>query len=246
MSALLKEIRHNPPLWLLTFASVVFAAAPGRADEVYLKSGGQLSGRIVSRTENSVEIDIGAGRVKVPTSSVVRVEEGRSALEDYEDRARAIAPGDAAGWTALGEWASARGLGTQAGEAYERALGASPEDPRANAALGRVQIDGRWMSEEEGYRARGYVQHEGEWMTPAEQEAILRSDRERRSAEARAREAEARAEEAEAAAAAAQAAASEEVPWYGWGGGPAYWPMRPIVTRPVAPARPVARPVRPR
>ena len=214
------------------------------SDEIFLTSGGQLSGRIVSHTESAVEIDVGAGRVTVPASSVVRIVEGRSALVDYEERARALAPGDTAGWQALGDWASERGLGTQAREAWGRALQAAPEDPRANAALGRVQVDGRWMSEEEGYRAHGYVQWEGEWMTPAEQEAILRADRERREADARVREAEARAEAAEAAAAAAQEA-SEDVTWYGWGGGPAYWPTRPIA-RPVAPIRPVTRPVRPR
>ena len=113
-------------------------------------------------------MDIGAGHVTVPVSHVVKIEEGRSALHEYQDRAAALGPGDAAGWVALGDWASARGLGTQAREAYTKGLALAPDDPRANAALGRTQIDGRWVSEEEGYRARGYVQHQGEWITPAE------------------------------------------------------------------------------
>ena len=66
------------------------------------------------------------------------------------------------------------GLSTQAREANARALAASPNDPRANAAVGNVQVNGHWVSEEEGYRAKGYVQFEGEWMTPAEQAVILR------------------------------------------------------------------------
>lgn len=227
------------------------------ADEVYLKSGGQLSGRVVSRSATKVEVDVGAGRITVPASSVVRIEEGRSALQEYEERAGQIAPGDADGWVALGRWAEARGLGTQAREAYQRALAASPSDPRANEALGNVHLNGRWVSEEESYRARGYVRFEGEWMTPAEQEAILRErdavterDRRQQEAEARARDAEARAQEAEARAreAEAQAQANEGgIPlWYAWGGGPTYWPRVPVVTHPIAPpTRPVApsRPV---
>ena len=115
-----------------------------------------------------------------------------------------------------------------------------------------MKMDGRWVSEDESYRARGYVQYEGEWITPAEHEAILREraaedarDRERREAESRVREAEARAEEAEARAREAEAQqASEGIPlWYGWGAGPAYWPAGPVVRPPVAPSRPVARPV---
>ena len=235
---------------ILLLAALLPAAAS--ADEIFLKSGGRLSGRIVSRTASEIAVEIGAGRITVPTASVVRIEEGRSDLQEYEERARGLASADAAGWVALGEWASARGLGTQAREAFERALAAAPDDPRANAALGRVQLGGRWVSEDEGYRARGYVQYEGEWITPAEHEAILREraaeerDRERQQSETRVREAEERAEQAEAKAKQAEAKAEQEASeglplWYGWGAGPVAWPSGPIVTHPIAPSRP-ARP----
>jgi hypothetical protein len=86
-------------------------------------------------------------------------------------------------------------------------------------------------------------------VTPAERDAVLReqaaqadADRARQEADARVREAEERAEEAEARAREAEQA-SDGYTWYGygWGGGPVYWPSRPVVaTRPTA--RPVARP----
>jgi len=236
---------------ILIVAALLPVAAS--ADEVLLKSGGRLSGRIVSRTASEVVLDIGAGRITVPASSVVRIEEGRSHLHEYEERAGRLAAGDVAGWLALGEWASARGLGTQAREAYSRALATAPDDPRANQALGRVQLDGRWVSEDESYRARGYVQYEGEWITPEEHATILREraaeagrDRERQQAEARVSEAEERAEQAEARAKQAEAQAEEQASeglplWYGWGAGPAVWPTGPIVTHPIAPSRPARR-----
>src|SRR5262245_48349621 len=214
-------------------------------DEIFLKSGGQLSGRIVSRTDSQIEVDVGAGRIGVPTSSVLRIEEGRSPLDEYDDRASRIPAGDADGWVALGEWASSRGLGSKAREAYGRALAASPLDPRANEALGNVLVDGRWLSEDESYRARGYVQYEGDWVSPSERDALQReqaaqadADRARQEADARVRDAEARAEEAEARAREAEQT-SDGVTWYGygWGGGPTYWPTRPVVT-----PRPVTRP----
>jgi hypothetical protein len=224
---------------------------PGAADEVFLKSGGQLSGRIVNRTADMIEVDVGAGRITVTASSVLRIEEGRSALHEYEDRAGRIPAGDAKAWVALGDWASEAGLGTQAREAYQRALSVSPGDHRANTALGNVQIDGRWVSEDDGYRARGYVRFENEWITAAEHGAILReraaeAEQERaranearvQEAETRAQEAEARAREAEEKLAATQPT-SEGLPlWYGWGVGPVSWntgsiAMQPIVTPPV-------------
>jgi hypothetical protein len=233
--------------WAVGLVSALLPLAAA-ADEIYLKSGGQLSGRIVSRDANMIEVDIGAGRIAVATSTVLRIEEGKSALHEYEEKAGRIPAGDVEAWVALGDWASSRGLGTQAREAYARALSASPNDARANTALGNVQVNGRWVSAEEGYRERGYVRFEGEWITPAEHEAILRergaeADQERaRQADARVQEAEARAQEAEERARAAEAKAQAEqqadegLPlWYGWGVGPVSWStgsiaMQPIVT----------------
>ncbi len=219
---------------VVVLVAAAFLPQAASADEVYLKSGGQLSGRIVSQTAAQVEVDVGAGRIAVATSSVLRIEKGRSALQDYEERAAQVAASDVDGWIALASWAEASGLGTQARQAYHRALAASPNDPRANEALGNVRMGGRWVSEDESYRARGYVRFEGEWITPAEHEAILRErdaeaerDRDRQMAESRVREAEARAAEAEARAREAEAAQASEgmQPWYGWGVGPGYWPI---------------------
>jgi hypothetical protein len=231
------------------------------ADDVILKGGGKVSGRILSRTDTAVEVDVGAGTVKLPMTSVVRIDQRRSALDDYHDRANAIQANDVSGWLELARWASSQGLGTQARTAYERVLAVDPENAAANQALGRVQLDGRWVSEEESYKARGFVQFEGEWMTPAEQDAILRerdaaiqAEQARLDAEQRAREAEARAAEAEARAREAEAAipgnAGFPMYWGGyttWGPGPPVWPTRPIATPPpVRPTPPVARPtVRP-
>jgi tetratricopeptide (TPR) repeat protein len=226
------------------FVLAVFTCAAGSADEIYLKGGGRVSGRVVQRTATSVEIDVGGGTVAVPAKQVDRIVEGRCALDVYNDRAGALAPKDRDGWAALGRWASDQGLSTQSREAYYRVLAIDPADVEANQALGNVQVNGQWMTEEASYRARGYVQFEGEWMTPAEQQAIQReraqadSDRARAQAEARARQAEAQAAEAEARAKAAEKAAEEAqqaqegIPlWWGWGPGPYRWPRPPTPPR---------------
>jgi hypothetical protein len=230
------------------FVLAVLACAAASADEVYMKGGGRVSGRVLQRTATSVEIDVGAGKITVPAKQVERIVEGRSALDVYYERAGALDPKDREGWAALGRWASDQGLSTQSREAYHRVLALDPADAEANQALGNVQVNGQWMTEEAGYRARGYVQFDGEWMTPAEQQAIQSeraladSDRARAEAEARARQAEVQAEQAEARAKAAEKAveeaqqAQEGIPlWWGWGPGPVLWPTPP---RPPVPPRP--------
>jgi hypothetical protein len=125
-------------------------------------------------------------------------------------------------------------------------LATAPDDPEANRALGQVSVGGRWMTEEESYRTRGYVELEDELMTPAERDVLLReraaeADRRQVASEARAREAEASAREAEARAAEAVAAEQPQdgIPlWWGWGPGPVGWPSPPVSR----PSRPVARP----
>ena len=231
----------NISLRILLFALLIGVPSATRADVVYIKGGGKLEGRIVDRTESSVEIDIGAGSLTLPMSKVDRIEEGRSPLDDYDDRAAKLAEDDRDGWLELARWASGMGLGAQSRWAYEHVLTLDPNDPEANRAVGRVEVDGRWMTEDEAYRARGFVMFEGQWMTPAEQESILRArDADRAESEARARTAEAQARTAEAQAQEAEARArqveardplwprSTGLYWGGWGPGPRDWPTNPL------------------
>ncbi len=227
------------------------------ADEVYLVGAGSISGRIVEQTEAMVKVDVGGGIMGVPMSRVERIVKGRTPLDDYDERAGRLGPQDADGWRSLGRWASQQGLSEQARQAYEKVIGIAPDDGEARQALGFVRLDGRWVTEEEGFRASGYVKSGGEWMTPEEaqreqQEAAAdRAAREadRRANEAaiaslqaaeRAREAEERAREAEE-----ESRHSSDYPvyWGGWGYGVTYWPSTAIVNRPAN--RPINRPAQP-
>jgi hypothetical protein len=210
---------------LIPFALLLLPSAL-LADTVYLKGGGKVQGRIVTRSEAEVEVDVGAGTMKVSMANVDRIVEGASPLSEYARRAAALGPQDVAGWRELGRWASSAGLNTQARQAYEKVLAISPGDAEANQAMGQVQVGGRWVSEEESYRARGYVKFEGEWMTPSEQQAILQrrsadADADRARRERQAREAEERARQQQQAS----QETGEGIPLYwGWGTGPAAWP----------------------
>lgn len=224
----------NVSFRILILAVLLAATAAARADVVFLKHGAKLEGRIVERTESSVEINIGAGTMTLPMSTVDRIEEGRSSLDDYDDRVAALAPEDRDGWLELARWASSVGLGEQSRQAYERVLTIDPENPEANRALGRIEFEGRWVTEDEANIARGLVRFEGQWVTPAEQEAILRTrEADQAAAQAQAQTAEAEARAAEARARQAEAQAEQEryrspISWSTWGPGPSTWPSNPL------------------
>jgi hypothetical protein len=180
------------------------------ADEVFLRGGGHLTGEVVERRADSIVVDVGAGRIGLPASSVERIVPGPSPLAVYQQRAGQLGPKDAAGWLALGEWARSQDLSTKAGEAFERVLTIDPNNAAAHRALGHVQWQGAWMTAEESHRARGYVLFEGRWMSPEEREDIraeraAAADESRAESDARVREAEDRADAAEEEAQRAQA-----------------------------------------
>ncbi len=201
-----------------SIAAILLALVPSLclADEVILKTGGRLSGVIIEKTERTVTIDAGPGPVTLPLSRVEKIVMGKASLGEFRERAARLARNDLAGWLTLAEWASARGLATQAREAYERVLAVDPQNAAARKGTGDINVDGRWMTPEEANLARGLVRFEGRWMSPAEREALVSEQRDetraaeraRADAEARAREAEARAREAEAKARAAEAQSS--------------------------------------
>jgi hypothetical protein len=239
--------------------AIVLAGTPLLADEVYLKGGGQLSGQIVGHTDDSVTVDIGAGKMTVKLSSVVKIETSTSPVQQYRERAAQIPAGDVEAWRELARFAADEGLSTQAREAWTKVVALAPEDAEANRGLGRVQHEGRWVTEAESYRAQGYVEFEGQWMTPAEQQSILadrqareQADREAMQAQIAADDAAAREREAEEAREDAQRGSygTGDLPQLGdpvdpayWGGGwgyPSSWPVRPGV--PSNPNKPILGP----
>jgi len=223
---------------------VALAAAPLFADEIRLQGGGRLSGEIVEQSEESVTIDIGAGKMTVSMSTVVGIDKSTSPLQAYRTRAATIADNDVDGWRELGRWAAKEGLATQSREAFSRVRSLAPNDPEASRALGLVLYDGKWVTEAESYRAQGFVEYDGEWMTPGERQAILDEGRARDEANRQAVAAEVQASQAalneqaareEAEKAAAQSKfLNDTLPklgdppaYWGYGYGPAVWPVQP-------------------
>ncbi|HEY2290962.1 MAG TPA: hypothetical protein VGM86_09705 [Thermoanaerobaculia bacterium] len=230
---------------------LTLAATPALGDVLFLKGGGRVTGEIVSETAESVTVDIGAGKMTVPKSSVVRVETSASPLQSYRAKAASLAPGDVEGWRALGRWAAAQGLSLQAREAFTKVKAVVPNDPEANQALGLVLLDGHWVTEKESFIAHGFVQLEGEWMMPAERQAILGERQAGEEADRKALDAQIQAEQAERAEQKAREAEESNI-WNGpldqnradwdngiYGYGPTYWPAQPL-TQPASP-RPAAR-----
>jgi hypothetical protein len=206
---------------------------------VLLKGGGKVTGEIVNETAAAVTVDVGAGKMTVPRSSVVRIERSASPLQQFRAQAASLAPGDVEGWRELGRWAARKGLTTQSREAFAKVKAVMPDDPEANRALGLVLLDGHWVTEKESFTARGFVQFEGEWMMPGERQAIVAERQAQEDADRQALDAQIEADEAARAEEEAREAADDGI-WSGpldkgmdywadgaYGYGPVFWPAQP-------------------
>jgi hypothetical protein len=239
--------------------SLVLVSAPLVADDIYLKGGGEITGQITAQSEKSVTIDIGGGSLTVQMSQVVRIEKNVSPLQEYRTRAAKIAAGDAEGWRALARWARDQALATEARKAWKEVLHLLPDDAEANRALGHVELNGQWVTEEESYRARGFVEFEGQWVSPEERQTILDARHAQSQQEQAALQAQIQAEQQARQDYLAQKQAEDaefwrearEDDWYYddafyWGSGvaPVYWPNVPgrRLNGPARPARPATLP----
>ena len=221
----------------------------------------------MGRTAATLTLDVGAGRITLPLSTIEQVTTGVSDVGQFQAGAQRLAPDDVPGWLALARWAAERDLRTQANQAYERVLAIDPGNVTAHQGLGHVLEGTAWMTPDDANRARGLVRYGSQWLTPEEHAALLQ-EQAQRDADARAREeARARQQDAEDRAAAAAQAAQDSygdgVPlWmggYGYGYGyrhaypyrttraNAFHPSRPAVAPPpvVRPPVPPARPAVP-
>ena len=241
---------------ILLVAALVLPVAAA-ADEVFLKGGGKLSGRIVSRSETTIEVDVGAGRIAVP--AVERPAHRGGALgppgvrgagrEARRGRRRRLGRSRRVGRRPRPRDAGARGLPPRAGRVARRPAG--ERGPRQRADGRPVGERGREL-QGAGLRAvPGGVDHPGRARgDPARARGRGRpGPRAPGGRVARARGGGAggggrgAGQEAEGGREAQQA--SEGIPlWYGWGAGPVDWPMGPIVGPPTPPRRPSRPPVR--
>ena len=197
-------------------AALLLAAAPVRADEILLKNGRTLEGK-VTEGGDTVTYERSGLKMEIRRDEVKETRRSPTAKEEYAKRRAAIesasisdggrgeearAPGAAASGKAraeerhrLGLWCEQEGLKTEARAEQEEALRLDPDHAGARRSLGFMNEDGKWRLEDEVMRERGLVKSPGGWVTPAEAETLAAaapSAKERERLERKAREATSR------------------------------------------------------
>lgn len=155
--------------------------ASASCEVIELANGGQLNATPVHDSErakvNQVELEVGQfGTVIVNKDQIRRVESPQVSEDDYFEQASKFADTTGDQWK-LAQWCSQNGLDRCFQRHANRVLHLDPNFAPARHALGYQQRGGKWVSQEEIQRERGYIRYDGRWMTV--QEAALVAAREK-------------------------------------------------------------------
>jgi hypothetical protein len=220
-------MRNGLPKILLPLLLGTLAATAASADNVYLVNGKTFEGVIAVITDSQVRIKMPGGEIRLPRSSVARIETADSSFAEFTRRKEPLGKsGTAADWLDLARWSKANGFDQGVREAALKAADLDPHLPGVAVLLrpfGYVfdeQLDG-FVPYAEAMRRKGYVQANGQWITREEnaQRVREREDREARRAAQESVEASRRAAEAQRQLAElqlareSQASPSAEVPY---------------------------------
>jgi hypothetical protein len=139
-------------------------------DVITLTDGRLWIGEVLEEEADRIKVKLPRGAVWLERARVAKIETEEELRAQRRERTEAAK--SAEDHRALAGWCRDRGLAAEEREEWEAVirLDAGAED--AHRALGHVQVDGEWMTEDEAAAARGMVRRGDEWVTP-EAAAVL-------------------------------------------------------------------------
>ncbi|MEK7867657.1 MAG: HEAT repeat domain-containing protein [Planctomycetota bacterium] len=153
-----------------TAALILALALPLAADEVRLKDGRVIEGKVVEDGD-TVRVQGQHGAVSFSRDKVAKITIGPTRREQFGARRASLAADDIDGLFELAGWCDVEGFLRERDELLARCLELDPQHDGANEVLGRVKFNGKWMTAEEAAEAQGLVNWGGEWI-PKEEKAL--------------------------------------------------------------------------
>lgn len=147
-----------------TLILLLLFAASAVADDVILKDGRVLSGKVSDEGKRYTVVDRDR-KYAVPKSEVAEFVSARSFMDEYEARLEKLPYDDPEAIFEFGRWLAKNEWPSRAARAYEEVLELDPDHRGARRALGYKLYEGEWVGPEELNRRQGLVKFEGRWYT---------------------------------------------------------------------------------
>ena len=147
-----------------TLLPLLFFAASAVADDVHLKDGRVLSGKVVDEGKRYTVVDRDR-KYAVPKAKVARLEKKQSFMDQYDARLAKLPEDDAEAIYEFGRWLEENEWKSRSQLAYQEVLDLDPDHRGARRALGYKLYEGAWVSPDELNRRKGLVKFDGRWYT---------------------------------------------------------------------------------
>lgn len=174
----------------LTLAAAALACvggtSPSFADEIRLTNGRTLEGK-AERVGGEVVIRSGGGEMRLDAKEVASIKTGPTKEDFYKERLAKIDAKDVAAQVGMADWCKEQGLRDLEKRHLRAVIDLQPDHEAARARLGFVRYDGRWLTLEEYYAARGFVKVGSEWISKDEIARRLAEKQAKASADAHVR-----------------------------------------------------------
>ncbi|TET34737.1 MAG: hypothetical protein E3J72_13405 [Planctomycetota bacterium] len=167
-------------VFVAILASMLFLAGPAQADEVILKNGLVISGKVTVEGD-TVRVERPGGTVTYSKDLVKKdgIKKSKTVWDIYADKRKALKDKDAAGCLALADWCADNAMPKKERELVESVLEFEPDNAKARARLGYIKDEkGTWVLAEEYYKSKGYVKHRGQWMKPEDKAKLVAAEAE--------------------------------------------------------------------
>ncbi len=155
----------------LSILPLLAFAVSATADELHLKDGQVLPGRVFEDGDRYTVVDRDTKHA-VKKSEVSEFVKKRSFMDEFDDRLGKLPADDAEAIFEFGRWLDENEWAGRARLAYAEVLDLDPDHKGARRALGYTLYEGAWVSPEELNRAKGLVEFEGRWYTKHDLEEL--------------------------------------------------------------------------
>jgi len=155
----------------LTLLPLLLFAVSATADELHLKDGTVLTGRVFEDGDRYTVVDRDSKHA-VKKAEVSELVKKRSFMDEFDDRLAKLPADDAEAIFEFGRWLDENEWPGRAKLAYAEVLDLDPDHKGARRALGYALYEGAWVSPEELNRRKGLVEFEGRWYTKHDLEEL--------------------------------------------------------------------------
>lgn len=125
--------------------AVLLAAGLALGDTLYLKNGKTYEGKLVSESGGKVVFKTSFGELTFPADQVDRIEKGRTKLDEFKERLKAIPEDDYDAMLELARWCEEQKLIGQRLQVLRKVLAGCPDHPGAHRERGEIYRNGKWV-----------------------------------------------------------------------------------------------------